>query len=84
MLGVNSDADRDTVREAVVKHHLNWRSWFAGGSDGPIPRQWQVTSWPTIFVIDAQGVIRHQLTSAQDLDRIIETLVREAEQGRRS
>ncbi|GEM_PF-4444131 len=83
MLGVNSDQDRDLVRAAVAKHHLNWRSWWAGGCDGPIPRQWQVTSWPTIYVIDAQGILRHHLTPTQDLDRIIESLLREAEQGPR-
>lgn len=70
------------IRQAVAKHNINWRSWWADGIDGPIPRQWQVSSWPTIFVIDAQGILRHQLTSAENLERIIEALVREAEQSR--
>lgn len=69
------------VRAAVAKHGINWRSWWAESPDGAIPRQWNITNWPTIYVIDAQGIVRHYLTSAQDLDRIIETMLREAERG---
>lgn len=85
LLGVNSDDDRDCAREAVARHNLNWRSWWADGPDGAIPRQWQVDRWPTMFLIDAQGIVRHRLTmtSPQELERLIETLVREAESPRR-
>ena len=69
------------VREVVAKQGLNWRSWWADGTDGAIPRQWNVTSWPAFFVIDAQGIVRHQLTTAADLESIIEALVRETEQN---
>ena len=69
------------VRAAVAKHGINWRSWWAESADGAIPRQWQIESWPTMIVIDAQGIIRHRLTSAQDLERVIETLLRETERG---
>jgi hypothetical protein len=79
LVGVNSDPELETAQAAVAKHRLNWRSWWAGGADGPIPRQWQVASWPTIYVIDARGIIRHQLTNAQNLDRIVENLLRETE-----
>ena len=81
LLGVNSDADREQVRQVVARLGINWRSWWADGPDGAIPRQWRITGWPTMIVIDAQGIVRHRLGSAQDLDRILETLVREAEQG---
>ena len=79
LVGVNSDQDRATVQQAIQRHGLNWRSWFAGGPEGEIPRQWGVTSWPTFFLIDAQGVVRHRATSLHGLDGVIEALVREAE-----
>jgi hypothetical protein len=78
-LGVNSDQDREVVKEAVERHGINWRSWFAGGLQGDIPRQWGVIEWPSVFVIDARGIIRHRLTSFQDIERIIEPLLREVE-----
>jgi len=80
LLGVNSDADRDMVRAAVAKHNINWRSWWAGSTDSDIARQWQVSGWPTIFVIDAQGMVRYRLTSVGELERAVESLFREMEQ----
>ncbi len=70
------------IRAVVAKQGLNWRSWWADGADGPIPQEWQVTSWPTIFVLDAQGMVRYRLSSAENLERIIEALLREARQQR--
>jgi hypothetical protein len=80
LLGVNSDADRDVARAAVAKHNINWRSWWVGGTDSAIARQWQVSGWPTIYVIDAQGIIRYRLTSVGELERAIESLLREMEE----
>ena len=69
------------ARAAVAKHGISWRSWWAEVADGTIPKQWQIESWPTMIVIDAHGIVRHRLTSAQYLDRIIETLLRETERS---
>jgi hypothetical protein len=78
LLGVNSDDDRDAVKEAVARHGINWRSWFTGGPDSDIARQWNVTAWPSVFVIDARGIVRHRLTSFHGIEEIIEPLLREA------
>jgi alkyl hydroperoxide reductase subunit AhpC len=79
LLGVNSDDDRGVVQEAIRRHGINWRSWFIGGTDGDIPRQWGVSNWPTVFIIDARGVVRHRLTSFENVERLIEPLLREVE-----
>jgi hypothetical protein len=75
LLGVNSDEDREVVQEAIRRHGINWRSWFAGGADGDIPRQWGVTTWPTVFIIDTRGVVRHRLASFENVERLIEPLL---------
>ncbi len=60
LLGVNSDEDRKALKTVMEKEQLSWRSWWDGGStEGPIATQWQVINWPTLFVLDANGVIRH-------------------------
>jgi hypothetical protein len=79
LLGVNSDHDRDVANEAVQRHGINWRSWFAGGPEGDIPRQWGITNWPSIFVIDARGIVRHRAASFHDIERIVEPLLGEVE-----
>src|SRR5215468_4638737 len=85
ILGVNSDDTRDTVKKAMAKEQLTWRSWFDGGStSGPIATRWNVSGWPTLYVLDHKGVIRHKwLGSPGDkaMDEAIVKLVAEAEGG---
>ena len=79
LLGVNSDSTRERVKRAIEKNDLTWRSWFDGGStNGPIATAWKVRAWPTLYLIDAKGVIRHQNLTGYKLERAIEELIREA------
>lgn len=68
LLGVNSDAVLDTIVQAKERERLDYRTWWDGHSQpeadmvaakGPIATQWNVVGWPTIYVIDEEGVIRH-------------------------
>jgi len=34
-----------------------------------------VSAWPTVYVIDAMGVIRHENLRGQNLDKAVEELV---------
>jgi hypothetical protein len=81
LIGVNSDADRNALKEVLVKEQITWRSFFEGSTSGPIARAWGVDGWPTLYVIDTKGVIRFRFAGAreQELDRAVETLLKEAE-----
>ena len=61
ILGVNSDEDIDTLREAKQTEGLTYRTWWDGhgenNTEGPIASAWNVTGWPTIYILDEQGVI---------------------------
>ena len=85
LLGVNSDA-KPRVKQAIEKNQLSWPSWWDGGSSGgPIARTWGVNAWPTLYVIDHKGIIRHRWEGSpgdQVLDDSIEKLVKEAELDR--
>ena len=69
LLGVNSDADVETIRKAKASGEApSYRTWWDGHSqpdadvvaaDGPIANEWNVRGWPTIFILDQEGVIRH-------------------------
>jgi hypothetical protein len=82
LLGVNSDEDRDQIKQAIATKGINWRSWWAGGIDGAIPRLYQVQRWPTLYLLDGKGTIRFAQLHGQALDDAIELLVREAEKGK--
>ena len=64
LLGVNSDREVETIREAKASGRAPaYRSWWDGHAEistsGPIATEWGVTGWPAIYVIDEEGVIRY-------------------------
>ena len=80
LIGVNSDRDREKLKSVLKEKNLTWRSYWDGGStSGPIATQWNIRGWPTIFVMDAEGVIRHRDLRGEPLEEAIETLVAKAE-----
>lgn len=82
LIGINSDP-RETAKEAIKEENLTWRSFWDGGSTrGPIASAWRITGWPTLYVVDHDGVIRHKYIGSPGdkvLDDAIETLVAKVE-----
>jgi hypothetical protein len=83
IVGINSDRDREKLKDVLMKEEITWRSfWNGGGTDGPISTKWNVHGWPTMYVIDHKGVIRHKYLGSpgdEALDKVLEALVKEAE-----
>jgi hypothetical protein len=78
LIGVNSDKDREKLKEVLEEKNISWRSFWNGGStSGPISTRWNVRGWPTIYVLDANGVIRFKNVRGAQMDRAIETLLEE-------
>jgi hypothetical protein len=79
LIGVNSDSDRDKIRKTVEEKDITWRSFWNGeqGTGGPISTKWGVTGWPTIYVLDEEGVIRYKNVRGEKMDRALETLLAE-------
>jgi hypothetical protein len=83
LLGVNSDENLERLKKRVDEEKLSWRSWRNGGSkSGPISSKWNVTAWPTTYVLDHRGVIRVKNKRGEALDAAIDLLVAEAEADR--
>jgi thiol-disulfide isomerase/thioredoxin len=83
LVGVNADMDKEQLRSALEAHPVTWRSFSCGekGPFGPIPRSWNVNSWPTVSLIDHAGVIRAKHLDFKALPAMIEELVAEAERA---
>ena len=83
LLGVNSDQSKEALKKALKDQKLTWRSWFDGpGTNGPIATKWNVQGWPTLYVLDHKGVIRHKWGGSPGdkvLDEAIGKLVKQAE-----
>ena len=60
-LGINSGDDPEVLRKLRDTGEIAWRFWMDGDpSEGKIVKNWDVHGWPTIFVLDRNGVIRHR------------------------
>jgi peroxiredoxin len=79
MIGVNGDDDRQQAKSVAAKQGINWRSFWDGGQHGGIALKWGVQSWPTSYLIDTKGVIREANLRGPDLDKAVESLVKETE-----
>jgi hypothetical protein len=78
LLGINSDSDREALKKTLAVEKITWRSWWDQGSpDGPIQTQWQVSSRPTIYVLDGQGVIRFKDVKDDELNAAVDRLLAE-------
>jgi thiol-disulfide isomerase/thioredoxin len=86
LLGVNGDENRELAKTISMRDGIHWRSFWNGGPGRGIALEWGVLGWPTIYVLDANGVIRddglvyfHELRGTGTHDEMIENLVAEAE-----
>jgi len=80
LVGVNSDKDKDELKKAMEKENITWRSFWDGGStNGPIAKKWNVHGWPTIYVLDDQGVIRYKNVRGEAMDKAVDALLKEME-----
>jgi thiol-disulfide isomerase/thioredoxin len=84
MVGVNGDGILADARRAVEHEKMTWPSFWNGkdGSDGPISSAWDVSGWPTVYVIDAGGIIRiksegYGPTSSNELNGSVDELMKE-------
>jgi hypothetical protein len=77
LLGINSDPGA-SYRSAVQKEGITWKSWWDGGNPmGPIATRWNVYAWPTIYVLDAKGVIRYRDVRGESMDAAVDALLKE-------
>jgi hypothetical protein len=77
LVGVNSDP-KANLKRAIQKEQMTWRSWWDGGTtQGPIATRWNVHGWPTIYVLDAKGVIRFKNKREEALDKAVDELLAE-------
>jgi len=81
VLGVDSSTDRNDAKRVKADQKLAYRSWWDGhgrrNTDGPIASAWNVVGWPTVYVLDAQGVIRFIDTRRDGLVEAVGFLVNE-------
>jgi thiol-disulfide isomerase/thioredoxin len=79
LLGVDCEPDKDTARGVMARERMTWPNWFDGAAGtGPIANRYHVRGYPSVYVIDAIGIIRGR--TSVGLDQTVDKLLEEMKQ----
>jgi peroxiredoxin len=84
LLGISGDGDHDDLKRFVDREGIHWRCWWDDGKviwngEGPIWTRWDISSTPTIYVLDHRGVIRFKDPASDRLEAAVRVLLKERE-----
>ncbi len=75
LVSISMDADRQTLTDFLAKEELPWPQWWVGENSN-LAQDWNIEYYPTVFVLDANGVIRHQGLAGEDLEKAVTELLK--------
>lgn len=60
LIGINSDGEsRSALKEKFQNEKVTWPQ-FIEGRERTISQKWNVSAYPTLYIIDHEGVIRNR------------------------
>ncbi len=76
LFGVNCGDTREEAKKTATAKGMGWPSWYSGEETrGDIAIEYDVQHWPTVFVIDAKGVIRFIDVRDKELEEAVDSLL---------
>ena len=82
LLGVNTDSSKEVYARKAQEMKVTWRSAWTGGKKNPISEKFRIEGYPTLYLIDHEGVIRKKWLGAppaKELEKSIEELIAKTE-----
>ena len=76
LVSISADAKKETLTDFLAKEKMPWTHWW-NGSKGGVLENWDVAFFPTIYVIDAAGLIRHEGLRGKNLEEAVNELLKE-------
>lgn len=78
IVGISFDVDRQRLEEVVKREKLQWPQFFDGGGRDTAPgKTFGIQHWPSMWLLDRNGVIRY-ISAGAGLDRKIAALLKES------
>ena len=77
LIGINSDGGRSALQKILQEQGITWRNAVDVSTSGPLAKRWNVHGWPTIYILDAKGVIRYRGLRGQEMEQAVMTLLGE-------
>jgi len=81
LLGINSDGTAAEVGPRLIEEGISWRQAMDEDTSGPLATAWNVSGWPTIYILDGEGRIRYRDLRDQAMEDAVMTLLAEAKAG---
>lgn len=80
LLGINSDSSRSALEKTIKDENITWPNIYDGtAGEGKIANQWNVHGWPTIYILDHEGIIRHKGLLDKEMEKAVNELLAEIE-----
>jgi thiol-disulfide isomerase/thioredoxin len=77
LVSISADEKKETLTDFLAKEKMPWTHWW-NGSQGGVLEEWDVRYYPTIYILDVQGVIRHKDLRDEELEKAVNSLLKEA------
>jgi len=82
LISISVDTEKQTLVDFLDKEPMPWTHWWENGEKNPVAKKYRVRGFPTIYVLDHLGVIRHKWVGspgAEKMDKAVADLVKDAE-----
>ena len=80
LLGINSDPSRSALKKILKKEKITWPNIYGGHFRmNAIAQRWAVENWPTIYIIDHEGIIRAK--DPRNMEKKVMSLLKKIPQG---
>jgi thiol-disulfide isomerase/thioredoxin len=73
-IGISADDDVSELRRVMASDRITWPT-ICNGTHGPLLSRYDIHYFPTIYVLDAAGVIRFKDVRGAELERAVEGLL---------
>ena len=77
IVGISFDAEKQRLEDVVKRESIRWPQYFDGGGRDAAPgKTFGIQHWPTMWLLDRNGVIRF-ISAGAGMDRKIAALLKE-------
>jgi hypothetical protein len=77
LLGINSDGSRSALKKIVEEQKITWPNiQDESPGTGKIAKRWNVSGWPTIYILDHTGKICYRDLRDEAMEKAVVELLR--------
>jgi thiol-disulfide isomerase/thioredoxin len=76
LISISADSDKETLTKFLAKEPMPWTHWW-NGDEGKLMEALNIRHYPTIFVLDGEGVIRFKEIRGEELEKAVDQLLAE-------